>query len=68
MKLQHLGKSGTGVVSLMLNWDCVCGGHFIWLGDDTYEDYGMNGEGIVSNGSCSGCGRSILLFTPMEDF
>ena len=32
-----------------------CGGEVIWGGDFDYEDYGMDGEGIVSNLSCSKC-------------
>lgn len=29
-----------------------CKQEIIWGGDHTYEDYGLEGEGIVSNGSC----------------
>jgi hypothetical protein len=33
---------------------CIeCSSDLIWGGDHTYEDYGLEGEGIVSNYSCS---------------
>ena len=32
-----------------------CKSELIWGGDHTYEDYGMEGEGIVSNLSCPNC-------------
>ena len=30
-----------------------CGSELIWGGDFTYEDYGMEDDGIVANLSCS---------------
>ena len=35
----------------------------IWGGDFTYEDYGMDGEGLVSNYTCPVCGSYIEVFT-----
>ena len=32
---------------------CSCGDALIWGGDHSYEDYGIEGEGIVSNLSCA---------------
>tara|TARA_R110000744_G_scaffold99610_4_gene192193 strand:+ start:152 stop:304 length:153 start_codon:yes stop_codon:yes gene_type:complete len=29
-----------------------CEGELIWGGDHDYDDYGMDGDGIVSNLSC----------------
>jgi hypothetical protein len=29
-----------------------CDSELIWGGDHTYEDYGMEGDGVVSNLSC----------------
>lgn len=29
-----------------------CETELIWGGDNDYEDYGMEGEGVVSNSSC----------------
>jgi hypothetical protein len=31
---------------------CFCGTALIWGGDHDYEDYGAEGNGIVSNLSC----------------
>jgi hypothetical protein len=31
----------------------VCDSKLIWGGDHSYEDYGLEGEGIVTNLSCS---------------
>ena len=46
---------------------CVCGGNIIWGGDHTFEDYCIEGEGIVSNGSCSKCPNYLLLYCPFEE-
>lgn len=46
---------------------CVCGGDIIWGGDHTFEDYCVEGDGIVSNGSCSKCPNYVLLYCPLED-
>lgn len=35
----------------------------IWGGDFTFEDYGMDGEGLVSNYICPVCGSYIEVFT-----
>lgn len=67
-QILNLGKSGTGAVIFMLDWKCLCGGTIVWGGDDTFEDCGFSGEGIVSNAACDSCGRTLLLMTPMEDF
>tara|TARA_R110002074_G_C12157382_1_gene630840 strand:+ start:53 stop:217 length:165 start_codon:yes stop_codon:yes gene_type:complete len=32
--------------------ECQCGNELIWCGDHDYEDYGVDGDGIVSNLSC----------------
>lgn len=41
----------------------TCGSKTIWGGDNTLEDYGKEGEGIVSNYSCSNldCGTTLLV-------
>ena len=43
-----------------------CGADFIWGGDHDFEDYGCEGDGIVTNMSCSTkwCEASILLYLP----
>ena len=33
--------------------NCSCGDDLVWGGDHSYEDYGLEGDGIVSNLSCS---------------
>ena len=32
-----------------------CNSEVIWGGDFDFEDYGMDGDGIVSNLTCSNC-------------
>lgn len=44
-----------------------CGGDVIWGGDHSYEDYGIEGEGIVSNLSCSNCKADYLIYLPIEE-
>jgi len=46
-----------------------CGSDLIWGGDHTYEDYGCEGEGVVSNYSCNNeeCPTElILIYTRYE--
>ena len=40
---------------------CLCGSDLIWKGDHDYSDYGMEGEGIVSNLSCPECDSFVLV-------
>tara|TARA_R110002020_G_scaffold22078_4_gene74731 strand:+ start:7869 stop:8024 length:156 start_codon:yes stop_codon:yes gene_type:complete len=45
-----------------------CGNELIWGGDHSYDDYGMDGEGVVSNSSCPEikCDvESILIYTKL---
>ncbi len=44
-----------------------CNSEVIWGGDHDYEDYGMEGEGIVSNLSCSGCNAFYLCYIGEDD-
>ena len=44
-----------------------CNSEVIWGGDHDYEDYGMEGEGIVSNLSCSGCNALYLCYIGEDD-
>ena len=45
-----------------------CNSEVIWGGDHTYEDYGRDGDGIVSNLSCSGnCGAFYLCYLDLEE-
>jgi hypothetical protein len=35
----------------------------IWGGDHDYEDYGLEGGGIVANLSCSKCSATALFYS-----
>lgn len=34
----------------------------VWSGDFSYEDYGMEGEGIIHECQCGNCGARIVYF------
>lgn len=44
-----------------------CGGTLIWNNDYNYEDYGLDGEGIVSVLVCSECGAMGEGYKGVED-
>tara|TARA_Y100000004_G_C8721783_1_gene330408 strand:- start:233 stop:382 length:150 start_codon:yes stop_codon:yes gene_type:complete len=44
-----------------------CKEELIWGGDHDYEDYDMEGEGIVSNLSCSNCDGFVLFYLPIKE-
>ena len=44
-----------------------CSEDLIWGGDHDYQDYDMEGEGIVSNLSCSGCDCFVLVYKPIKE-
>tara|TARA_R100001463_G_scaffold38005_3_gene81726 strand:+ start:1386 stop:1535 length:150 start_codon:yes stop_codon:yes gene_type:complete len=39
-----------------------CNSEVIWGGDHSYEDYGIEGEGIVSNMQCSKCPATYYVY------
>ena len=43
-----------------------CKNKLTWGGDFDYEDYGLDGKGIVSNLSCSKCSAQVEVYLPME--
>ena len=43
-----------------------CNNELIWGGDFTFEDYGNEGEGIVTNLSCSKCDAYVEVYLPEE--
>ena len=48
--------------------DCWhCNTELIWGGDHMYEDYGREGEGIVTNLSCSKCETFVLVYHDLND-
>lgn len=44
-----------------------CNSELIWGGDFSREDYGMDGEGIVANLTCSGCGAYVEFYSPVDE-
>ena len=47
-----------------------CSQNLIWGGDHTYEDYGMEGDGIVTNCTCPNeeCEvEQILIYKSLDD-
>jgi hypothetical protein len=45
-----------------------CDTELIWGGDHSFEDYGLDDEGIVSNLSCPNCPTTVLVeFNITED-
>lgn len=44
----------------------TCNSELIWGGDHDFEDYGMEGDGIVSNLSCPECGAFVLHHAPVD--
>ena len=44
-----------------------CNSEVIWGGDFDFEDYGMDGEGIVSNLTCSNCKAYYECYLDLEE-
>ena len=45
-----------------------CDTELIWGGDHSFEDYGLDDEGIVSNLSCPNCPTTVIVeFNITED-
>jgi hypothetical protein len=44
-----------------------CGAELIWGGDHSFEDYGMDGDGIVTNLSCPKCDAYIEVYIKESD-
>jgi hypothetical protein len=44
--------------------DCwICNHQLIWGGDHDFDDFGYDGEGIVSNFSCPECRAFVLVYS-----
>ena len=43
-----------------------CNNELIWGGDFTFEDYHHEGDGIVTNLSCSRCNAYVEVYLPDE--
>lgn len=39
----------------------------IWDSDFTFEDYGLEGEGLVHHCHCTNCGAEIEYYVPITD-
>ncbi len=46
-------------------WHCKT--ELIWGGDHDFEDYGMDGNGIVSNLSCPKCPVSVEVYYNIDE-
>ena len=44
-----------------------CGNNVIWDIDHTFEDYGLDGDGIITALHCSVCNASYLVYLGEED-
>ena len=44
-----------------------CNNELIWGGDFDYEDYGLEGEGIVSNLSCPNCNAYVEVYLKIDE-
>mgnify|MGYP003110858497 FL=1 len=51
-------------MSKMKCWHC--GHNMIWGNDFDYEDYGLEGKGIISSFSCSNCEATAEVHLPIE--
>lgn len=47
-------------------WHCD-ESELIWGGDHTFEDYGEEGEGIVTNLSCPNCPAIVIVYYAEQD-
>lgn len=46
--------------------DCwQCSTELIWGGDHEFEDYAIDGNGVVTNLSCPKCDSTVLVYTPI---
>ena len=44
-----------------------CRSELIWGGDFSFEDYGMENEGIISNLSCPNCPTNVEVYYTIKD-
>lgn len=50
-------------------YECFHCGHktVYWQGDFSFEDYGIEGEGIINVCHCSNCGADIEYYVRLDD-
>jgi hypothetical protein len=52
----------------MMNcWFCGPDQQLIWGGDFDFEDYGLEGDGIIANLSCPKCGSYVEARTGIDE-
>ena len=44
-----------------------CTSELIWNSDFSYEDYGLEGDGIISVLSCSCCNAMVEVYLPLDE-
>lgn len=44
-----------------------CKNELIWSNDFSYEDYGLEGEGIISVLHCSGCNAMVEVYLSLDE-
>lgn len=44
-----------------------CGGDMFWQCDFSFDDYGLEGEGIIATLLCSNCGATADFYTAIQD-
>ena len=59
----NLEGLGEKPVDRMNCWNC--GTQMIWGGDHSFDDVGMDGEGIASNFSCPNCSAHADFYVPI---
>lgn len=46
-------------------WNCKS--ELIWGGDHSFEDYGLEGNGIVTNLSCPNCPSNVEVYYNIDE-
>ena len=44
-----------------------CGAEMHWNGDFDFEDYGMDGSGVIATLTCSGCEATAEFYSKQEE-
>tara|TARA_R110002110_G_scaffold74670_1_gene197674 strand:- start:65 stop:295 length:231 start_codon:yes stop_codon:yes gene_type:complete len=44
-----------------------CRSELIWGGDFSFEDYGLEGDGIISNLSCPNCPTNVEVYYKIDN-
>lgn len=52
----------------MEEWRCfLCSGRVMWENDFMFEDFGVEGEGVVHIYTCSKCGAEYVVYDAIEE-